>query len=97
MASNTKKRVVERRRTRRRKVAAIVILRHPALGEQKMKMSDMSDGGIFLHIGNNIAPPVGAVIDVLIKPLTGVVNEDPVAMEVVHRRENGLGLKFLHR
>lgn len=95
MIKQTKKRVIERRRTRRRKIAATVLLRHPALGEQKMKMTNMSDGGIFLAVGHNVPPPVGAVIEVLIKPLTGLINERPVMMEVVHRRDDGLGLKFL--
>lgn len=89
--------MLERRRTRRRKIAATVILRHPALGEQKMKMSDMSDGGIFLKIGHNTPPPVGAIIEVLIKPLAGAINDEPVLMEVVHRRDDGLGLKFLRQ
>ena len=85
---------LERRRHKRKPLQATVMLRHPALGEMKTRAIDMSDGGIFVDTGCQLGPPVGAVVQVMIKRLSGPVNEYPIAMRVIHRRDSGLGLKF---
>ncbi|MGI9286846.1 MAG: PilZ domain-containing protein [Pseudomonadales bacterium] len=85
---------LERRRHARKPIQAIVILRHPALGELKTRAIDMSDGGLFVDTGCQLGPPVGAVVQVMIKRLSGPLNEHPINMQVIHRRDSGLGLKF---
>ncbi len=85
---------VERRRHKRKPLQATVILRHPAYGELKTRAIDMSDGGLFVDTGCQLGPPVGSVVQVLIKRLSGPVNELPIDMQVIHRRDSGLGLKF---
>ena len=85
---------LERRRHKRKPLQATVILRHPALGEMKTRAIDMSDGGLFVDTGCQLGPPVGAVVQVMIKRLSGPLNEYPINMQVIHRRDSGLGLKF---
>ncbi len=85
---------LERRRHARKPIQATVILRHPALGELKARVIDMSDGGVFVDTGYQFGPPIGSVVQVMIKRLSGPVNERPFSMQVVHRRDSGLGLKF---
>lgn len=85
---------VERRHHRRKPLQATVILRHPALGELKTRAIDMSDGGLFVDTGCQLGPPVGSVVQVMITRLSGPLNEYPISMEVIHRRDSSLGLKF---
>lgn len=85
---------LERRRHARKPLQATVTLRHPALGELKTRAIDMSDGGIFVDTGCQLGPPIGSVVQVMIKRLSGPVNDSPINMQVVHRRDSGLGLKF---
>lgn len=85
---------LERRHHKRKPIQATVILRHPALGELKTRAIDMSDGGLFVDTGCQLGPPVGAVVQVMIKRLSGPLNEHPINMQVIHRRDSGLGLKF---
>lgn len=84
----------ERRLHKRKPIQATVILRHPALGEMKTRAIDMSDGGLFVDTGYQLGPPVGAVVQVMINRLSGPLSEHPIDMQVVHRRDSGLGLKF---
>ena len=76
-------------------LAANVILRHPGFGEMTLKAHDVSDGGISVNVGNHIAPPIGTVVDVIIKRHTGPINLEPVPMEVRHISGTVLGLKFI--
>ncbi len=85
----------ERRRHKRKPLQATVILRHPALGEMKTRAIDMSDGGLFVGTGCQLGPPVGAVVEVMIKRLSGPLNDYPINMQVIHRSDSGLGLKFI--
>ncbi|CAA0117719.1 Uncharacterised protein [BD1-7 clade bacterium] len=80
---------------RRSGLAANVILRHPGFGELNLKAHDISDGGISVKLGNHIAPPVGTLVDVIIKSHTGPINAEPVKMEVRHASHGIIGLKFL--
>ena len=86
---------MDQRRFERRSSAALCKLFHPSLGIIELKVRDISDGGLFLYTGHHIAPPVGTVVKVTIKRHSGVVNEEPVDMRVVHQQAAGIGLMFI--
>ncbi|MET0380102.1 MAG: PilZ domain-containing protein [Spongiibacteraceae bacterium] len=85
----------DQRRHSRTASTALVELVHPALGRIEVKARDLSDGGIFVLIGQHVAPPIGTVLQVRIKRFTGAINRDPVAMRVVHHQSGGVGLAFV--
>lgn len=84
----------EQRRFPRVPSSAIVEMQHPVLGMIEVKARDLSDGGIFVMMGQYPAPPVGIVLLVRIKRHTGVINREPIAMRVVHHQGGGVGLAF---
>ncbi|MGI9296213.1 MAG: PilZ domain-containing protein [Pseudomonadales bacterium] len=86
---------VERRRYARRAINATVLLSHPAFGTIKSRALDMSDGGLYVDTGFHIAPPIGTILQVTIKRHTGPINDQPIDMQVAHKRDGGLGLKFV--
>jgi hypothetical protein len=75
--------------------AAVVEMQHPSFGVIEVKARDLSEGGIFVLMGNHIPPPTGTVLKVRIKRYTGVINREPVAMRVVHQQAGGIGLSFV--
>lgn len=85
----------EQRRYPRTPSSALVEMQHPSLGLIEVKARDLSDGGIFVLMGNHRAPPVGTVLRVRIKRYTGVINQEPVPMRVVHQQLGGIGLAFV--
>ena len=87
--------MVEQRKFERRSSADSCEVMHPSFGCISLKVRDLSDGGAFVFTGNHIAPPVGTVVKVRIKRLTGVINQEPVDMRVVHHQPGGFGLMFI--
>lgn len=85
----------EQRRHVRTPSGAVVEMQHPSLGTIQIKARDLSDGGIFALMGNYRAPPVGTTVMVRIKRYTGVINQEPVPMRVVHQQQGGVGLAFV--
>ncbi|WP_339670856.1 PilZ domain-containing protein [Dasania marina] len=85
----------EQRKYVRAECSATVELNHPSLAYRELKARDLSDGGMFVILGANIAPPIGTVLKVKIKRYTGVINDEPVAMQVVHHNDGGVGLMFV--
>lgn len=75
--------------------SALVEMQHPSFGTIEIKARDLSDGGIFALMGNYQAPPVGITVMVRIKRYTGVINQEPVPMRVVHQQQGGIGLAFV--
>lgn len=88
---------VNRRKSLRVACDAEVIMSHPAMGQLRVKAKDLSDGGICVDMGNHITVPVGTDLSVIIKRHKGIINEDAVAMRVVHSQDEGrmLGLMFI--
>ena len=73
-----------------------MILIHPGFGRITVRARDLSDGGISVVMGSHVCPPVGTVVDVIIKRHTGVLNAEPVAMQVRHVQADGVvGLAFV--
>lgn len=75
--------------------SAIVEISHPSFGMIELKAKDLSDGGIFVFLGNHIAPPTGTVVKARIKRHSGAINDEPVDMQVIHHQSGGMGLKFV--
>ena len=85
----------EQRRYMRTSGEALVEISHPSLGTIELKARDFSEGGVFVYLGNHIATPVGTVVKARIKRHTGLINVEPVDMQVVHHQGGGMGLKFV--
>ena len=85
----------EQRRYMRKNSEAQVEISHPSLGVVEFKAKDLSDGGVFVFLGNHIALPVGTLVQVRIKRHTGFINEQAVDMQVVHHQNGGMGLMFV--
>lgn len=85
----------EQRRYIRTSSEALVEITHPAIGRMELKARDLSEGGVFVHLGLHMAPPIGTVVKARIKRHTGAINDEPVDMEIVHHQGGGMGLKFV--
>ena len=85
----------EQRRHTRTAVAAVVEMQHPNLGLIEVRARDLSEGGIFVLMGNYPPPPTGTVVKVRITRFTGVINHEPVPIRVVHQQFGGVGLAFI--
>lgn len=85
----------EQRRGIRTASSALVEIWHPSLGQLQLKARDLSDGGVFVLKAHGPMPPVGTVLQVRIKRHTGVLNQEPVAMKVIHQQADGFGLMFI--
>lgn len=85
----------EQRRYMRDTSQALVEISHPSFGILELKARDLSDGGLFVMLGNHIAPPVGTVVKARIKRYTGIINRDSIDMQVVHHQSGGMGLMFV--
>lgn len=85
----------EQRRYMRDTSQALVEISHPSFGILELKARDLSDGGLFVMLGNHIAPPVGTVVKARIKRHTGIINRNPIDMQVVHHQSGGMGLMFV--
>lgn len=84
----------ERRRFERKSTSIRVEISHPAFGSITGFAQDISDGGASVVIENQPNPPVGTVVSVRFKRMVGAINEEPVAMKVVHHHRNVIGLMF---
>lgn len=74
---------------------AVVALSHPSFGTVNVKTRDISEGGLAVDFGHHVPPPVGTVVDVIIKRYTGPINKEPLPMSVVYAHPGGMvGLAF---
>jgi c-di-GMP-binding flagellar brake protein YcgR len=85
----------DQRRYMRVNSDVLVEISHPSFGKIELKARDLSDGGVFVYMGNHIAPPVGTVVQTRIKRHSGIINEQPIDMQVVHHQAGGMGLMFI--
>ena len=85
----------EQRKYARVECSAQVELNHPSFGIAELKAKDLSDGGVFVFLGQHPLLPLGTVLKIRIKRHTGFINTDPVNMEVVHHQSGGMGLMFI--
>lgn len=87
----------ERRRFERKSSSVRVEMTHPSFGVIVGAATDISDGGARVTIENAIVPPVGTEVKVRFKKMIGNINDEPVAMKVMHATKVGVGLMFLPR
>jgi len=87
--------VDERRKWQRTSTTIRVEIKHPAFGIIIGQTMDISDGGAQVSFENHPSPPVGTVVDVKFKKIVGAINEEPVAMRVMHSARNNIGLMFV--
>lgn len=85
----------ERRRYERTPTAVRVEMHHPAFGTIVGFAKDISDGGAQVTIENHPTPPVGTTVQVRFKRVVDRINEEPVAMIVMHAHRNSVGLMFV--
>lgn len=85
----------ERRKYERTSTSIRVEMTHPSFGTIVGFARDISDGGAQVLIENHSCPPVGTVVDVRFKKMVGPINEEPVAMRVMHNFRNVIGLMFV--
>ncbi|BFM06429.1 PilZ domain-containing protein [Halioxenophilus aromaticivorans] len=84
----------ERRRFERRPSSIRVEITHGAFGRIVGYARDISDGGASVMLEGELRPPVGTVVSVVFKKVSGQVNEKPVNMQVMHQNKNNIGLMF---
>lgn len=66
---------------------------HDSIGEAIVSTRDISDGGLFLIMGEIPMPPIGTVLRGQVQ---GIMADAPVVvMEIVRVEPGGIGLKFL--
>jgi hypothetical protein len=87
----------ERRQFERRPSSIQVKLSHPSFGMIIGSTTDISDGGAHVRLENAVIPPVGTEVFVQFKKVIGHINDEPVAMKVMHCSKNAVGLMFLPR
>ncbi|MFT7558858.1 MAG: hypothetical protein ACI93R_000761 [Flavobacteriales bacterium] len=87
----------DRRKFERMSSSIRVEMRHPAIGLIIGSTMDISDGGAHVRIDNNVYPPIGTVMDVTFKKIVGTINNEPVAMKVMHTTRTTVGLMFVPR
>jgi PilZ domain len=85
----------DQRKYMRASSEARVEMSHPSFGIIELKARDLSEGGVFVFLGNHIAPPIGTVVKARIRRHTGLINQQPVDMQVVHHDGVGVGLMFV--
>ena len=76
---------------------ALVEMSHPGFGTVTVRARDLSEGGLSVDMGNHLIPPVGTVVKVIIKRHTGIINSEPVDMQVRYIQQEGrrVGLMFI--
>ena len=84
----------ERRRFERKTTSIRVEMRHPSIGTIVGFARDISDGGASVLVENYHIPPVGTIVEVRFRKMVGVINEEPVRMQVMHQYRNIIGLMF---
>lgn len=88
--------MIEHRQYLRTSTDATVLISHPGFGSVTVKARDLSDGGISVDMSHHPRPPVGTIVQVIIKRYTGALNTTPVNMQVRHVQLNGIvGLAFV--
>ena len=87
---------IENRAFMRTTSSAVVEMCHSSFGSMTVQAKDLSDGGISVDLRQHVVPPIGTQLDVIIRRHSGIINIEPVKMEVRHIQPSGIvGLKFV--
>lgn len=82
----------EKRKHIRTEFSGNVKLIHESFGELTVEMRDLSDGGIFLYVQNDVTLPVGTTVRV---QSLDIEDAPVLAAEIVRREARGIALMFL--
>lgn len=83
----------DRRQHLRTAMSATIRLVHDELGEFTFSTADVSDGGLFIIVGDQAFEP--AIGDLVTVQVQGMPVPAPILdMKVVRRTDDGLGLRF---
>jgi hypothetical protein len=82
----------EKRKHIRTEFSGNVKLIHASFGELTVEMRDLSDGGIFLYVQNDVTLPVGTTVRV---QSLDIEDAPVLAAEIVRREARGIALMFL--
>lgn len=83
----------EKRVHLRTPITCQIKLWHDQLGEMLVKTRDISDGGVFVVLDPDQAPPLGSIVTGQVQ---GLMDDAPVLkMEVVRAEPEGVGLRFV--
>ena len=85
----------ERRRFDRNPSSIRVEITNPTFGVVIGFARDISDGGASVLLESDMKPPLGTLVQVKFKKVTGQVNSNPVKMKVVYHHRNIVGLMFI--
>lgn len=86
----------ERRGAERKPTPSLrVELFHPSIGLMVGKGKDISDTGLAVVFENSVLPPVGTIVSIKMKRLTGPINEEAIPMKVVRHEKSLVGLMFM--
>jgi c-di-GMP-binding flagellar brake protein YcgR len=84
--------VSDKREHLRTPITCRIKIVHPDIGEVEVHTRDLSDGGVFVLLKPEEAPPIGSRVTGQVQ---GLMDDAPVLeMEVVRAEPEGIGLKF---
>ncbi len=87
--------MIERRGSERKPTSLRVEIFHPSIGMMIGRGEDISDSGLLAVVDHAILPPVGTVVSVKLKRITGTINEEAVEMRVVRIEKKQIALMFV--
>ncbi|UTA46681.1 PilZ domain-containing protein [Simiduia sp. 21SJ11W-1] len=87
----------DRRRYARQATSIRVEMTHPAFGTLVGYTRDISDGGASVQLETELVPPPGTQVLVVFRKIAGQVNDEPVAMKIMHQNKSTVGLMFCPR
>lgn len=85
---------IDRRQGDRQPYNMRVEIFHPGIGTMVGRGKDISDSGVAAFFEQGPLPPIGTIVQVKFKRLTGPINEDPVAMKVARHDKHLVAFTF---
>lgn len=67
----------------------VVIIKNSDYGEIKLQGHSLTDSGVIVDFSLHVAPPIGTVMEVVIKRHTGVLNKKSVPMQLIAEHPDG--------
>jgi hypothetical protein len=67
----------------------VIIIKNNDYGEITVTGHSLTDTGVIADFGLHCKPPIGTVVEVLIKRHTGILNKTPIPMKVITEHPDG--------
>ncbi len=87
--------MTENRRHERYAMSLEVEVSHVESGKTTLSTKDISDGGIFLYMPNQLRPAIGTVMHLKLRGLLAGEEPPTVKVKVVRTTDEGIGLQFI--